>query len=95
MRRLYTPEALALQQAMSEAHQALEAAYANYQDAMATARAVYESGPPDADSDIVFQVRRQGRVYAEVLTHYSQAVMSWLIYVEKHVHPAEHGAGSA
>jgi len=95
MQRLYTAEALALRRAMTEAHQALEAAYADYQDVLARAHDAYEHGPSAADSDIILQLRVQGRAHAEALTNYSHALMAWLIYVERHVHPAGRSSGSA
>jgi len=80
---------------MTEAHRALEVAYAEYQDVLARAHAAYERGPSADDNDIIMQLRRQGRAHAEALTNYSHALMAWLVYVERYVRPMGHAAGSA
>src|SRR5215469_10098135 len=91
---LFTPEALALRHAMTEAHQALEVAFAEYQSALAQAHDAYERVPSAADNDVIIELRRQGRAHAEALTNYSHALMAWLIYVERHARPTGRAAGS-
>ncbi len=67
-----------LREAMHRAFEDLQAAHAIYEHALETAI------DTDLSSDGMLAMRNEGRTYAHAVKRYSDAVMEWLIVVEKH-----------
>ena len=72
------PQAAELSRAMFEAHQLLHEAHINYNQALAMAR------DTELSSDGMSALQQKGRMYAEAVTRYSNAVMAWLALVDAH-----------
>jgi len=73
----YRSEAEALRQAASDGFAALQTAHLRYEHALQN---VAEEGAPGREAMVT--VRQQGRLYAEAVTRYSNAAMSWLAFME-------------
>ncbi len=65
-----------LRQALFDAFEQLQAAHASYKGALEIAI------DTDQSSDGMFAIKQQGRVYANAVKQYSDAVMAWLTAVE-------------
>ncbi len=61
---------------MFDAFEQLQAAHVSYRDALAI------SIDTDQSSDGMLAIKQQGRVYANAVGQYSEAVMAWLTAVE-------------
>jgi hypothetical protein len=70
-------EAEALRQAASDGFAALQIAHLRYENALKT---VGGRGPLDGEAMV--GIRQQGREYAEAVTRYSTAAMTWLAFME-------------
>jgi hypothetical protein len=71
-----TARAQALYKALLQSRELLDKVHERYQQALAAAMNT------DASAEELQTVRREGRVYAQALTAYSNAAMTWLSYVE-------------
>jgi hypothetical protein len=78
-----SPEAQSLRNSVAVAREALEKARAGYQDALATFVDMNRS------DDGVFALRHQGRAYAHAVTQFSSAVIAWLTFVDRPLHPVQ------
>ena len=70
-------EAEALRQAASESFAALQMAHLRYEPALDN---VADAVDPTAETTVA--VRQRGREYAEAVTRYSTAAMSWLAFMK-------------
>ena len=86
---LRTADAQALQKAMLEAHDVLQEAHAQYQSAFELAMDTSQN------SDGAMAFRRAGRAYAQALTHYTNASMAWLSFVDAQLQPKARGKASS
>lgn len=73
---LRTAHAHALHKAMLEARELLDVVHDKYQRTLAATMGT------DAGAEEFQAVRREGRAYAQALTQYSNAAMTWLTYVD-------------
>lgn len=80
MEHLRTARAHALHKAMIEARELLDKVHERYQRTLAAAMNT------DASAEGLLAVRREGRAYAQALTEYSNAAMTWLTYVDTGLH---------
>ena len=77
---LCTARAQALRNAMLEARALLDKVHDKYQRTLDVAMS------PGGSAGMLETVRREGRAYAQALTQYSNAAMSWLTYVDTGLH---------
>ena len=70
------PEADALRQAASDGFAALQIAHLRYEHAL---QIIAEQ---DAPAEAMVAIRQQGREFAEAVTRYSNAAMTWLAFME-------------
>ena len=77
---LYSLEAQSLRNSLAVAREGLEKARVTYQDAIET------FVDTNWSNDGVFALRREGLAYAQAVTHYSSAVMAWLVFVDNQLH---------
>jgi hypothetical protein len=82
---LKTPHAHALRKAMLEARRTLDQANDEYQHAFAICMDV------EAQVDGAFGLVQAGRAYAAALTHYAEATMAWLLFVDTQLCPKKAG----
>jgi hypothetical protein len=73
-----SPEAQALRQSMSAAHEECEKAYLRYERAFSIAAHTNPLNSVD-----ITALRRSGRDYAKSTVRHSNAVMSWLAFVDR------------
>ena len=78
-----------LQQAVADAYASLQMAKLNYERAVAVGRGVDDPPIPDR----VVAIRRVGLEYAGAVTRYSNAVMTWLAYVDTAIAPTKKPVG--
>lgn len=83
MEHLRTVRAQALYEAMLKARRALDEIHEKYQRTLAGAMNA------DASPEELQAMRREGRAYAQALTAYSNAAMTWLTYVDSGLHSKE------
>ena len=76
MEHLRTARAQALYKALLQARELLDRVHERYQQALAAATNT------EASAEELLTVRREGRAYAQALTAYSNAGMTWLTYAE-------------
>jgi len=80
---LRTDRANTLGTAMLEARQALNVAHEKYQHSLAIVMDTAEN------ADGMQALRNEGRAYAAAVTHYSDATMAWLVFVDTYLHPGK------
>jgi hypothetical protein len=74
---LHPVDAGALRQDASDSFAALQMAHLRYEHAL---ESVADAGDPTAEAMV--NIRQQGREYAEAVTRYSTAAMTWLAFME-------------
>ena len=78
---LRTDQANTLGTAMLEARQVLNVAHEKYQHSLAIVM------DTEVNADGMLALRNEGRAYAAAITHYSEATMAWLVFVDTHLDP--------